>query len=102
MSVLGPASFAGDAWGKPSTTTFLSSTGRTTGTATTSGNRTTFRSSTGRTTGTATTSGGRTTFRDATKIPDGATRLLFLGESTTYGVFVKPEEACPAQVATML
>jgi hypothetical protein len=47
-------------------TTFRDAGGRTTGTATTSGNQTTFRDARGRTTGTATTSsGGQTTFRDA-------------------------------------
>jgi hypothetical protein len=46
--------------------TFRDSSGRTTGTAATSGNQTTYRDDRGRTTGTATTdSQGTTTFRDS-------------------------------------
>ena len=46
--------------------TFRDASGRTVGTATTSGNQTTFRDAGGRTTGTATrSSSGQTTFRDA-------------------------------------
>lgn len=52
------------AWAQQST--FRDAGGRTTGTATTSGNQTTFRDAGGRTTGTATrSSSGQTTFRDA-------------------------------------
>jgi lysophospholipase L1-like esterase len=35
-------------------------------------------------------------------VPANATRLLFVGESTTFGLYVKPTEAYPAQVATLL
>jgi YD repeat-containing protein len=45
--------------------TFRDSSGRTIGTATTSGNQTTFRDSSGHTIGTATTNGNQTTFRDS-------------------------------------
>jgi hypothetical protein len=45
--------------------TFRGASGRTVGTATTSGNQTTFRDAGGRTTGTATRDSGQTTFRDA-------------------------------------
>ncbi len=46
-------------------TTFRDASGRTTGTATTSGSTTTYRDSSGRTTGTATTTGNQTTIRDS-------------------------------------
>ena len=35
-------------------------------------------------------------------IPANAIRLLFIGESTTYGLFVRPEEAYPARVGKIL
>jgi hypothetical protein len=51
--------------------TLRDSSGRTIGTATTSGNQTTFRDSSGHTTGTATTNGNQTTFRDSSGYTTG-------------------------------
>ncbi len=35
-------------------------------------------------------------------LPAGAYRMLFIGESTTYGLFVEPDQAYPARVAALL
>ncbi len=36
------------------------------------------------------------------KMPAGGYRMLFLGESTTYGLWVEPHDAYPAQAAALL
>ena len=65
LLLLALSACASIALGGPSSSTYRDAQGRTTGTATTSGNTTTYRDAQGRVTGTATTSGGTTTYRDA-------------------------------------